>query len=113
MAPPLVTFLNSTEVRIEWNEDAFHKGGPIKDYEIRVSYQKTGHNHTFRAKPLPGKSVVTVGLDRISAEQVIPGRFCYVFLPVKSFMNVGLETLGIFQVLASCNLVCNGFFNLS
>ena len=71
MAPPSVTFLNSTEVRIEWNEGTFHKGGPIKDYEIRVSHQKTGQNHTFRVKPHPGKSVVTVGLDRISAEQVL------------------------------------------
>ena len=104
MASPLVTFLNSTEVRIEWNEDAFHKGGPIKDYEIRVSYQKTGHNHTFRAKPLPGKSVVTVGLDRISAEQVIPVCFYYVFLPFKNFLGI--------RVL-SCNFVRCSFFNLS
>ena len=41
MPAPLVTFQNSSEVKIQWDKQSFHHGGPIKRYEVRVLAEKT------------------------------------------------------------------------
>jgi hypothetical protein len=69
MAAPLVTFTNSTEVRIAWDPINFHRGGPIVRFDIRISYQRTGNVHIVRI-PADRASLVSVALDKISAEQV-------------------------------------------
>ena len=69
MAAPLATFLNSSEVQIAWDPSDFHRGGPILRYEIRVSYQRTGNEHTVSV-PADGPSETSISLDRISAQQV-------------------------------------------
>ena len=41
MPAPLVTFQNSTEVKVQWEPQSFHHGGPIKRYEVRVLSETT------------------------------------------------------------------------
>jgi hypothetical protein len=69
MSPPLATFLNGTQVRISWDPESFHHGGPISRYEIRISYQRTGNVHNISVSANES-SHVSVALDKISAEQV-------------------------------------------
>ena len=40
MPEPKVTFVNSTEVMVEWGHEHFHKGGPmIASYEVNITHQ--------------------------------------------------------------------------
>ena len=62
MAAPIVTFINSTEVRIVWDPINFHRGGPIVRFDIRISYQLTGNVHIVRV-PGDRASGISVALD--------------------------------------------------
>ena len=39
MPPPKVTFVNSSEVNIEWASEEFDHGGPIIKYQIKLTSQ--------------------------------------------------------------------------
>ena len=69
MAAPLATFLNSTEAKITWDSNNFHRGGPISRFELKISYQRTGNMHTVLV-PANGSNQVAINLERISEEQV-------------------------------------------
>jgi hypothetical protein len=46
MPSPLVTFRNSTEVDVSWGHD-FHKGGPIREFELQVTHQGLRSNRVL------------------------------------------------------------------
>ena len=45
MPAPVVTFENSTKVKIQWDPKSFHHGGPILRYEVRVLSETTNENY--------------------------------------------------------------------
>ncbi len=47
MPSPIVTFVNSTQVDVNWGVQNFHKGGPILRYELRICSQRTEACHEF------------------------------------------------------------------
>ena len=38
MPEPLVTFQNRTEALVEWGHSGFHKGGPVKQFDLKVTH---------------------------------------------------------------------------
>ena len=46
MPSPLVTFINSTEVEVQWDPSSFHHGGPIDSYEVIINSSKTEEKFT-------------------------------------------------------------------
>ena len=49
-----------------WDENSFHKGGPILRYELNVSSQRTGGSHIFQISG--NKSQVRIFLDKINED---------------------------------------------
>ncbi len=65
MPAPLVTFKNSTEVLIEWGH-AFHKGGPIDRYDLKIAHQTLGESVVRHAKG--GSNSLVLSLERVGED---------------------------------------------
>ena len=64
MPAPLVTFQNSTQVKIQWDPQSFHAGGPIKRFELKVLSQRTNEEFTIE-DVAPTATYSLVRLDHI------------------------------------------------
>ncbi len=51
MKTPVVKFLNSTEVKVEWDGHAFHVGGPVYRYETKITHLYLNETHIIHADP--------------------------------------------------------------
>ncbi len=67
MPSPLVTFKNSTEVKIEWGHGFFHKGGPLHHFDIKIIHQTLNRSVILEA---PGHAESsTVSLAKIGENE--------------------------------------------
>ncbi len=65
MPTPLVTFRNSTEVLVEWGH-AFHKGGPIDHYDLRVTHDTLEESVELSAPG--GTNSLLLSLERLGVD---------------------------------------------
>lgn len=64
MPSPAVTFVNSTEVKVEWHTRQFQHGGPIKRYDLQICSEHT--NACYIKTYENNKSKDTLVLDKIN-----------------------------------------------
>lgn len=65
MPPPIVTFVNATEVKVVWDLDSFHHGGPIDHFELKVCSQWTEACHRSLTKD---KTETKLMLDQVKED---------------------------------------------
>ena len=54
MPSPMVTFINSTEIKVSWSNETFHLGAPtIQRYEVKIVSQDTSEEVFFK-DDIPG-----------------------------------------------------------
>ncbi len=71
MTPPVVTFVNATEVKVTWDTTNFHKGGPQIIYEVKIVHHQKQNAHILRTNSSGAKSnFVMIALDKISDDKV-------------------------------------------
>ncbi len=66
MRAPLVTFKNSTVVEVQWGLD-FHRGGPLRQYDVAVARQGLSETHQVFSTPGDVRRIV-LALDEIGSE---------------------------------------------